>query len=141
MTNKFLVSSLLAILIFFPAFSNGESMLNYCHRFVEAKNNDVWKIENPVIEIKIVEHSFILNLMNSLGNLVSPSHSQINYGFQCEFSINDSTGDVTILLIENQEFAEYTKWEGTQIIEIGETVYKNKKYFMVFKYLNYDPIE
>ena len=79
--------------------------------------------------------------MNLLGNLFSPSHSQINYGFKCEFSINDSTGHVTMLLIENQEFAEYTQWEGTQLIEIGETVYNEKKYFMIFKYLNYDAIE
>lgn len=141
MINKFLISSIMATLIFFPSFSYGESMLSYCHRFVEALNSDMVKIENPVIKIKIVEHSFFLNLMNSLGNLVSPSHSQINYGFKCEFSINDFTGHVTMLLIENQEFAEYTKWEGTQIIEIGETVYNEKKYFMIFKYLNYDAIE
>ena len=46
-----------------------------------------------------------------------------------------------MLLIENQEFAEYTQWEGTQLIEIGETVYNEKKYFIIFKYLNYDAIE
>ncbi len=46
-----------------------------------------------------------------------------------------------MLLIENQEFAEYTKWGGTQLIEIGETVYNEKKNFMIFKYLNYDAIE
>ncbi len=34
-------------------------------------------------------------------------HSQINYGFICNFKINDQTGEVLFLLIKNKNFADY----------------------------------
>lgn len=127
----------IALAILFLSLTNlsADPIKDYCNRYVLSLSQQILKIENPQITTEIVEHPFYMKILNSIGNLFSPSDSKIDYGLLCKFKTNNCEGEITILLIENKAFAHYTKWEGTQIIEIGEAIVNNKKYYLVLKYL------
>ena len=44
-------------------------------------------------------------------------------------------GSMNLILIENEDFADHTIWEETQIIDKGEVWIEGVKYYVVVKYL------
>ena len=79
-------------------------------------------------------------ILNFLGNLVSPSTAQIDSAYLCKFKIYikgaETKASMSLILIEDESFADHTTWEKTQIIPKGEVWDNGKKFYVVVKYLN-----
>ena len=82
------------------------------------------------------------NIMSSIGNIFQPPDSKFHSGYICEFHLDfketELPGSLRLLLVENKAFAEYTKWDRAQIVDIGEVTYSDQKYYVVVKYIKVD---
>ena len=121
-----------------------ERQLNsYCHTYLSALSEkyNIQPVDGRTFQINKVskDRNPVKVTFNFLGNLVSPSSARIHSAYQCIFQIPIKgamqTGSMDLILIENESFADYTLWEGTQIIDKGEVWDDGVKYYVVVKYL------
>ena len=121
-----------------------ERQLNdYCHAYISAlaEMYEVQPVDGAAFQvIKVVRDRHpIKTALNFLENLVSPRSARIHSVYQCVFHINVEEamqrGSMDLILIKDKSFADYTTWEGTQIINKGEVWRGDIKYYVVVKYL------
>lgn len=138
----------LPIFFMLPYFAQSSSDLeqqlnSYCHTYLSALSEkyNVQPVDGRTFQINKVskDRHPVKVIGNFLGNLVSPSSAQIHSAYQCTFQIHVKgtmqKSSMALILIENESFADYTLWEGTQIIDKGEVWDDGVKYYVVVKYL------
>ena len=120
-----------------------QQLQSYCHNYLSAlsEKHNVQPINGQTFQINKVykDRHPVKALGNFLSNLVSPSSAQIDSAYQCTFQLSIKgamqKGSMALILIEDESFADYTTWEGTQIIDKGEVWNDDVKYYVVVKYL------
>ena len=120
-----------------------QQLNDYCHAYLSALAElyEVEPVDGAAFQvIKVVRDRHPIKVaLNFLGNLVSPPSARIHSAYQCVFHINVEEamqrGSMNLILIKDKSFADYTTWEGTQIINKGEVWRGDIKYYVVVKYL------
>ena len=121
-----------------------EQQLNtYCHTYLSALSEkyNIQPVEGRSFQINKLskDRNPIKVTLNFLGNLVSPSSAHIHSAYQCVFQIPVKgamqKGSMSLILIKDESFADYTLWKETQIIDKGEVWDEGVKYYVVVKYL------
>ena len=121
-----------------------ERQLNdYCRVYLSAlaERYEVQPVDGAAFQVdKVVRDRHPVKVvLNFLGNLVSPPSAHIHSAYQCVFQINVGQtmqrGSMALILVRDESHADYTSWEGTQIIAKGEVWRGDAKYYVVVKYL------
>ena len=117
---------------------NSVTVLGYCEDFARkhAENNAIDYQENSARTEKKSD------IKMHLSNLFSPSDSDFTSGYACHFQARKEDGPVRdisvgLFLTKTLHFAEYTQWEGLQVIPIEYVVDEanDRAGYGVFKYL------
>lgn len=115
------------------------TVLGYCENFARkySRNHAMDYRESSV---KIEKKSDVLM---HLSNIFQPSDSTFTSGYDCYFQAREPRGEVRdiavgIFLAKTLHFAEYTKWEGLQIVPVEYVVDEanGRAGYGVFKYLD-----
>ena len=122
-----------------PALKN--QLKDYCQAYIYAVVESYGKdlIPDQTVHVETVSQGLFLRAYAWFGNIFQPFDSTVDSVYECKFQLNikekKHLGSLQLLLIENKDFAEYTKWDDTQIIDIGEVSDSEDKYYIVVKYL------
>ena len=125
-----------------PALKN--QLEDYCQAYIYAVVESYGKdlIPDQTVHVETVSQGLFLRAYAWFGNIFQPFDSTVDSVYECKFQLNikekKHLGSLQLLLIENKDFAEYTKWDDTQIIDIGEVSDSEDKYYIVVKYLKID---
>ena len=134
--------------------SSLKNQLNsYCQKYVSALA-DLYLVSNLAdvyggvlndvgAQVDSVQSTgFFETVFGSFGNLFQPPGSKFHSGYTCKFHLSFKKakvpGSLKLYLVKNKEFAEYTKWDNAQIIDIGEVTQSGQTYYVVVKYIKVD---
>ena len=120
-----------------------EQLKDYCQTYLEALATLYEKNSSSHATARVSALDRGSRMMTFMTNIFQPFDSRFHSSYICRFQIDlhekKRAGSMTLLLIENKAFAEYTQWKDIQIIDIGEVSHpQDETLYVVVKYLEVD---
>ena len=117
-----------------------EQLKDYCQTYLDAlaKLYEKNSSSHATASVSAVgpDNGIMIFITNIFQPFDSKFHSGYIYRFHIDLHEKKLSGSMTLLLIENKAFAEYTQWKDIQIIDIGEVSHpRDETLYVVVKYL------